>query len=74
MVGAAVETYYDKQTWLNRLEGGDRLPGEYPTREAAVDAARPEARVRGVEHVIRRADGSLAERRRYPRMSWELPG
>lgn len=74
MVGAAVETYCQDQTWLNRLEGGDVLPGEYPTREAALEVARDEARIRGVEHVIRRADGSLAERRRYPRMSWELPG
>jgi hypothetical protein len=73
MVGAPVETYCEDKTWRNRLEGGDPLPGEYQTQEAAVDAARGEARVRGVEHVIRRADGSLADVRRYPRTSWELP-
>jgi len=73
MVGAAVETYCDDETWHNRIEGGGPLPGEYRTREAALEVAREEARIRGVEHVIRRADGSLAERRRYPRSSWELP-
>jgi len=72
MVGA-VETYCDDEGWHNRLEGGGLLPGEYSTQEAAVEAACDEARRRGVEHVIRRADGSLAERRRYPRSSWELP-
>ena len=73
MVGAPVETYCEDQTWRNRLSGGDPLPGEYATQEAAVEAARDEARVRGVEHVIRRADGSIAARRRYPRTSRELP-
>ena len=73
MMGAPVETYCEGGTWRNRLTGGNVLPGEYPTQEAAVEAARGEARIRGVEHVIRHADGSLADRRRYPRTSAELP-
>lgn len=76
MVGAAVETYCDDDgtgLWHNRLAGGSVLPGDYLTQEAALAVARDEARIRGVEHVIRRADGSVADRRRYPRTSWELP-
>lgn len=77
MVGAAVETYCDDEgrglRWHNRLEGGTPLPGDFGTQEAAVEVARDEARIRGVEHIILRADGSVADRRRYPRTSWELP-
>ena len=74
MVGGAVETYWTGEVWRNRVGGGEPLPGEYQTREAATEVARGDARLRGVEHVIRRTDGSVAERCRYPRMSSELPG
>ncbi len=71
----AVETYCADDGWHNRLIGtSGPLPGEYRTREAATEVARAEARIRGVEHVIRREDGSVAERLRYPRRSEELPG
>lgn len=74
-MGGAVETYCADGLWRNRvLGGGDPLPGEFRTREAAVEAARTEARIRGVEHLIRHSDGSVAERRRYPRASDEIPG
>jgi hypothetical protein len=74
-MGGDIETYCADGTWRNRLVGsGEALPGEYRTREAASEIARSEARIRGVEHVIRREDGSVADRRRYPRRSDEIPG
>ncbi|MFC7493778.1 MULTISPECIES: DUF2188 domain-containing protein [unclassified Nocardioides] len=74
MVGA-IETYCVGDIWRNRLlGGGEPLPGEYRTREAAAEVARAEARIRGVEHVIRRENGTVADRKRYPRRSEELPG
>lgn len=74
-MGGDVETYFVGDTWRNRLIGvNEPLPGEYRTREAATEVARAEARIRGVEHVIRREDGSVADRRRYPRRSDEIPG
>lgn len=72
-MGEGVETYCDGEVWRNRVGGAEPLPGEYRTCEAAVEVGRSEARVRGVVHVIRRADGSVAERNRYPRRSDELP-
>jgi hypothetical protein len=73
-VGGAVETYGEDGVWRNRIQGRDPLPGTYQTREAAMEVARDEARIRGVNHVVRRSDGSVAERNRYPRRSEEIPG
>jgi len=73
-MGESVETFCENGEWRNRLRGRDPLPGSYRGQEAAIEVARDEARIRGVDHVIRRADGTVAERRRYPRRSEELPG
>jgi hypothetical protein len=74
MVGSVVETYRVDGVWRNRIgRNGAPLPGEYRTQEAAIEIGRGEARIRGVAHVIRRADGSVAERNRYARKSDELP-
>jgi hypothetical protein len=73
-VGEDVETYWDGRAWRNRVVGRGELPGEHTDAEAAIDAGRTEARIRGVEHVIRRTDGTVADRRRYPRTTEELPG
>jgi hypothetical protein len=73
MVGAVVDTYFDGEMWRNRVGAGDPLPGEHRTREAAAEIGRNEARLRGVQHVVRRRDGSIEDRRRYPRRSDELP-
>ncbi len=73
-MGEAVETYFDGAAWRNRVGGREALPGEYRSREAATEVGRSEARIRGVVHVVRRPDGSVEERNRYPRRSEELPG
>ncbi len=74
MIGGAVETYRVGEVWQNRIGTGPPLPGDYRSREAAAEVGRNEARIRGVEHVVRRADGSVAERNRYPRRATEIPG
>ncbi|GAW50162.1 MULTISPECIES: DUF2188 domain-containing protein [unclassified Nocardioides] len=75
MVGAVVETFCQDDVWRNRVgRTAEPLPGEYRTREAAVEVARSEARIRGVAHVIRGADGTVEERNRYARGSDEIPG
>lgn len=74
MVGGAVETFCVGEVWHNRVGSGEPLPGDYRSREAAAEVGRNEARIRGVEHVVRRPDGSVAERNRYPRLATEIPG
>jgi hypothetical protein len=73
-VGETVETYLDNGQWRNRISGRDPLPGAYRRQEAAVEVGRAEARIRGVEHLIRNDDGMVVERRRYPRRPEEIPG
>ena len=73
-MGEPVETSYVDGMWRNSVGGGCPLPGEYRTRESAIEVGRGEARVRGVVHVVRGVDGCVNERNRYPRRSDELPG
>lgn len=74
VVGEPVETYFKDGRWWNSVGPGGPPCGECQTREAAVAVGRDEARVRGVQHVVRDVDGTVVERNRYPRRSEELPG
>ena len=51
--------------WQNEIEGGDGSLETYDTKDAAVAAGRAEARRRGTEHLIHRADGSIEGRNSY---------
>ena len=73
MMGEPIETSCVDGKWRNSV-GSGLLSGEYDSRESAVEVAREVARLRGVAHVIRAADGSVHERNQYPRRSEELPG
>jgi len=73
-LGEIVETYCVDGMWRNRVSGREPLPGQFETCAAATEIGRAEARVRGVQHVIRRIDGSVAERNRYAREADEIPG
>ena len=74
-MGGAVETYCEDDTWRNRIRRQRPAARDvHHPREAALEVARNEARIRGVDHVVRRADGTVAERNRYPRRSEEIPG
>ena len=72
-MGEPVETFCTEGVWRNRIQGREPLPGEFSTRDAALEIGRHEARIRGVVHVIHRADGTVEERARYPRRGQELP-
>ena len=72
-MGEPIETSCVDGVWRNFIGGDSSLPGEYASQEAAFEVARNEARVRGVAHVVRRVDGSVSQRNRYPRRSVELP-
>lgn len=74
MVGEPIETYCEEGLWRNSVGFHGPVTGEFRTREAALEAGRDDARVRGVQHVVRDANGVAVERNRYPRRSGELPG
>ena len=73
-MGEPIETYCMDGVWRNSVGRGGPPRGEYRSREEALADARDEARVRGVEHVVRGIDGTVSERNRYPRRSEEIPG
>lgn len=60
-----VETYHEGGRWKNRIEGDNGVVGIYEDRETAIHEGRNLARVRKVEHVIRRVDGTIGERNSY---------
>lgn len=72
VVGEPVETWCMDGIWRNSIGREGPVLGEYPTRDAAKQQARAEARLRGVLHVVRDVDGTVVERNRYPRNSDEL--
>jgi hypothetical protein len=74
-MGEPIETSCKDGVWRNSVgRDGPPLGGEHLSREAALEDARNEARVRGVEHIVRGTDGAVIERNRYPRRSEEIPG
>jgi hypothetical protein len=62
-----IETYYEDGKWKNKVEGSSRAANS-GERKAEVQAkGREMAEKRGVEHIIRKQDGTIGERNTYPR-------
>ena len=64
-----VETYYEDGTWKNKTEGNVQATSTHDTKDEAVAAGRKTAQDRGVEHIIKKTDGTIGERSTYPRSS-----
>jgi len=60
-----VETYHDHGRWKNKIDSENGEVGTYLTREDAVAEGRNLARVRKVEHIIKKTDGTIGERNSY---------
>ena len=65
MPSGDVETYHEGGHWKNRIEGQEGEVGTYRDRDDAISEGRNLARVRQVEHIIRRVDGTIGERNSY---------
>ena len=65
MPSGDVETYHENGHWKNRIEGDGVEVGTYESRDIAVSEGRNLAGVRGVEHIIRREDGTIGEQNSY---------
>jgi hypothetical protein len=62
-----IETYYEDGRWKNRPEGNTRASSTHDTKAQAQAAGRQLAVERGVEHVIKKTDGTIGEKNTYPR-------
>lgn len=67
MAEGDVETYYEDGKWKNKVEGNQRASNSASTRSEAESTGRDMAIERGVEHVIKKKDGTIGEKNTYPR-------
>lgn len=76
MPAGDIATYYEDGKWKNKVEGSSRAMSVHETKDAARPAGREAAIRRGVEHIIKKQDGTIAERNTYPRSRdpREIPG
>jgi hypothetical protein len=67
MTKGDIETYNQDGVWKNRVEGGQKASNTAETKAEAQAAGHQMAIDRGVEHVIKKLDGTIGERSTYPR-------
>lgn len=60
-----IETYYEDGQWKNRPQGNQRASNTAPTKAEAQDKGRDMAKDRGVEHVVKKKDGTIGEKNSY---------
>lgn len=76
MPAGDVQTLYENGQWLTRIEGVGGARARFETKAQAAEHGRKEALDRGVEHIIKNQDGTIAERNTYPRSAdpRDIPG
>lgn len=67
MAKGDVETYYEDKQWKNRVQGNKRASNTAGTKAEAQAKGREMAKDRGVEHFVKKQDGTIGERNTYPR-------
>lgn len=67
MAKGDIETYYEDGVWKNKAQGNQKASNTAETKAAARDKGRKMAKNRGVEHFIKKQDGTIGERNTYPR-------
>lgn len=58
----------------DEVEGGDRVPGDFSTKEEAVAIGRARALADETEHVIHNQNGTISERNSYDNDPVHRPG
>lgn len=67
MAKGDVETYHEDGMWKNRREGSSRAFSVGDTKQPVQAAGREAAIKDGVEHLIKKQDGTIGEKNTYPR-------
>jgi len=67
MAKGDIETYYEDGQWKNRPQGNDRASNVHDNKAEAQAEGRGMAIDRGVEHIIKKQDGTIQEKNTYPR-------
>ena len=75
MADGFIHTVWKDSEWQNEVEGGDRVPGDFSTKEEAVAIGRARALADETEHVIHNQDGTMnSERNSYGNDPVQRPG
>jgi hypothetical protein len=69
-----VETYLENSRWKNKVEGSARAANSFDTKAEAQAKGREMARKRKVEHIVRKRDGTIGERKSYGNDPRNIPG
>ncbi|NBE79977.1 DUF2188 domain-containing protein [Micromonospora rubida] len=67
MVKGDIDTYQEDGQWKTRAEGNQQASSTHDTKDEAQARGREMAADRGVEHVIKKQDGTIGEKNTYPR-------
>ena len=73
MADGDIETYHEGGVWKNRVQGKTRASNTAETKAEAQAEGRRMAVDRGVEHFIKKKDGTIGERNTYPRSRDQNP-
>jgi uncharacterized protein DUF2188 len=73
MADGDIETYYEDGKWKNRVLGNKRASNVHDRKEDASPVGREMAEKLGVEHVIKKKDGTIGEKNTYPRSRDQHP-
>lgn len=67
MAKGDVDTYFEDGQWKNKVEGNSRASNVHDRKSDAQAVGRDMAIDRGVEHVIKKIDGTVGAKNTYPR-------
>jgi hypothetical protein len=73
MAKGDIETYHEDGRWKNRPEGNERASNTFDNKAEAQAEGRRMAIDRGVEHLIKKMDGTVGEKNTYPRSRDQHP-
>lgn len=65
MAKGDISTYYENKTWKSKVEGSSRAAHTGGTKAEQQAVGRQMAKDRGVEHTIRKTDGTIGEKNSY---------
>lgn len=65
MAKGDISTYYENKAWKSKVEGSSRAAHAGGTKAEQQAVGRQMAKDRGVEHTIRKTDGTIGEKNSY---------
>jgi hypothetical protein len=74
MAKGDIETYHENGKWKNKVAGSSRAANSHDTKGAAQSKGREMAKARKVEHLIKKQDGTIGEKKSYGNDPTGIPG